>query len=168
MAWLEAFPKVDRVRTLGDREVLQLGDTALTAQATPGHTPGSMSWTWRSCETGKCAAVVFAASLNPLTAGSYRFSDPVHRDDSARFRQSFERFRTLPCDILLTSHPQPGDATKLAQLRQQRAPNPFVDPGACGRYAQKYEAALERKLGEESAARNAADVPVGAGRLDSH
>jgi metallo-beta-lactamase class B len=166
MAWLEAFPKVDRVRTLGDRESLQLGDTTVTAQATPGHTPGSMSWTWRSCETGKCAAIVFAASLNPLTAGSYRFSDPVHQDDRTRFRQSFERFRTLQCDILLTSHPQPGDGAKLAQLQRQRVPNPFVDSGACTRYAQKYEAALERKLGEESAASSAAAVPSEAARID--
>ena len=165
MAWLPAFAKVDRVRTLGDREVLQLGDTTITAQATPGHTPGSMSWTWRSCEADKCIAVVFAASLNPLTAGSYRFSDPAHRAASARFRQSFERFRTLPCDILLTSHPQPGDGAKLAQLRQQRAPHPFVDAAACRRYAQKYEAAFERKLGEESSAGRAVDVPS---ESDSH
>src|SRR5258706_9371292 len=61
---LAAFPAVKRLRVVRDGQSLRLGDTIVTAHATPGHTAGSMSWTWQSCEDGKCLAMVFASSLN--------------------------------------------------------------------------------------------------------
>ena len=42
------FPAVAAVRTIRDGETLRLGDTVVTARATPGHTMGSMSWSWRA------------------------------------------------------------------------------------------------------------------------
>ena len=39
-AWLERFPGVTKLRVARDGEVIRLGDTAITAQATPGHTLG--------------------------------------------------------------------------------------------------------------------------------
>src|SRR3546814_10157557 len=74
MAWLPSFPSVQNIREVGDGERLRLGDVTVTALATPGHTSGSMSWTWRSCEEGRCVVVVFGASLNPIAAGGYIFS----------------------------------------------------------------------------------------------
>src|SRR3546814_4612938 len=67
-----SWPAVDRVRVMKDGEVLTLGRTAITAVATPGHTMGSMSWRWSACaeENGgaACKAIVFASSLNPVSA----------------------------------------------------------------------------------------------------
>jgi metallo-beta-lactamase class B len=134
-----------------DGAVLRLGDTAVTARATPGHTAGSMSWTWRSCEGRACLRMVFASSLNPVSADGYRFSDPRHRAVVAAFRRTFRVVRALPCDILLTAHPdQSGGDAKLAQLRQRPAPNPFVDPGACRAYADKAAALLDARLAKEA------------------
>ncbi|RXZ65856.1 subclass B3 metallo-beta-lactamase [Pelagerythrobacter rhizovicinus] len=153
VAWLPPFPPVEQVRIVGDREQIRLGDVTITALATPGHTPGSMSWTWRSCESGRCADVVFAASLNPLAAEGYRFSAPANRAETARFRQTFDKLRSLSCDILLTTHPaaSQGDV-KLARLQQEREPNPFLDPQACADYADTYERALVKRLAEEAGA----------------
>lgn len=154
-AWLEAFPPVERVRALRDGEVLRLGDVAITARATPGHTPGSMSWSWRSCEGEACKEVVFGSSLNPISADGYRFTDPANRALLDGFRATFASLRAMPCDILLTAHPsQSGGDEHMAHLRQGVTPNPFIDPNACRAYADKYEALLDRRLERERQGRD--------------
>ena len=86
-----------------DGETLTLGDIAITAHATPGHTPGAMSWSWRSCENDICRTIVYADSLSAVSSDSYRFS--AHPDYVASFRQSLQKVAALECDILLTPHP---------------------------------------------------------------
>jgi len=150
MAWLDPYPAVQRVRTVRDGETIRLGEVTVTAHATPGHTPGSMSWTWRSCEGKRCLSMVFGSSLTALTAGDYRYSDPVHATALANFRRTFATVRALPCDILLTAHPgQSGGDVKFVQLQKQRDPNPFIDPNACRTYADKNEQALGETLAKE-------------------
>lgn len=148
---LETFPAPSRIRTVRDGDVVRLGDVSVTAVATPGHTPGSMSWRWRSCEGRDCAAVLFASSLNPVAAPGWRFSD--HPDRVRLFRATFGRVRAMPCDILLSAHPeQSGGDRKLAQLRQKRTPNPFRDPAACRAYADTAAERLDKTLQQEKAA----------------
>lgn len=149
-AWLEAFPPVEQVRALRDGEVLRLGGLEITARSTPGHTPGSMSWSWRSCEPGDCRTVVFGSSLNPIAAEGYRFSDPANAALLDGFRRTFASLRAMPCDILLTAHPsQSGGDVRMTQLRQGATPNPFIDPTACRAYADKYEVLLDQRLERE-------------------
>jgi metallo-beta-lactamase class B len=147
-AWLDRFPGVAKVRAARDGAVIRLGDTAVTAHATPGHTLGSMSWSWRSCEGKACRTIVFGSSLNPIAADGWRFADPAHRAFVDAFRGSFARVKALPCDLLIPSHPADDQAEKLARLRKARTPNPFLDRGACRRYAARAEAALDKKLAE--------------------
>jgi hypothetical protein len=52
-----------RTRVVRDGETIDLGGVEITAHATPGHTPGSMSWTWRSCEGNTCVNIAYADSL---------------------------------------------------------------------------------------------------------
>lgn len=147
-ASLERFPGVTTLRVARDGEAIRLGDTTVTAQATPGHTLGSMSWRWKSCEGKDCRTIVFAASLNPIAADGWRFADPAHRRFVVAFRGSIARVKAMPCDMLIASHPQDGDAERLAKLVKARTPNPFADPGVCRRYAGRAEAALAKKLAE--------------------
>jgi metallo-beta-lactamase class B len=147
-AWLERFPGVARVRAVRDGEVIRLGDVAVTAHATPGHTLGSMSWSWKSCEGKACKTIVFASSLNPMAVDGWRFADPAHRRFVEAFRGTFARVKAMPCDMLISAHPGDGDADRLAKLAKARTPHPFVDPGACRRYAARAEEALEKKLAE--------------------
>lgn len=151
MAWLPAYPPVPRVRIVHDKDHLRMGDVTITAHATPGHTPGSMSWTWRSCEASRCANIVFGSSLRPLAAGRYRFSDPDHQAALKRYRRTFDVVRSLPCDILLTAHPgQSGGDVKFARLQTGAHPNPFLDPTACRTYADTNEQALSELLAKEA------------------
>jgi metallo-beta-lactamase class B len=149
---LARFPGVPRLRAIRDGKSIRLGDTQVVAHATPGHTAGSMSWSWHSCASDGCKTLVFAASINPVASDGYRFSAPDNRTVVTAYRATFARLRTLPCDILLTGHPDAsgGDARAAAALAGV-TPDPFVDPQACRAYADKYEARLEARLRGESA-----------------
>jgi metallo-beta-lactamase class B len=147
---LPNMPGIKRLRAVKHGEQIRLGDTAITAVATPGHTPGSTSWSWRSCEGKQCYTIVFAASINPVSADGYRFSAPANAAIVQSFRRSFTTMRALPCDIMLTSHSeQPRTQEGAAQLGRARTPNPFVNPNACRAYAEDREAALNARLKRE-------------------
>ncbi|WP_219603105.1 subclass B3 metallo-beta-lactamase [Mycobacteroides sp. LB1] len=144
-----AFPAVERVREVADGEVVQLGNTAVTAHFTPGHTPGGVSWTWKSCEGDRCLNMVYADSLNAVATGDFRIT-PLE----AQFRRSIQTVRDLPCDILFSVHPeQAGDIEKLNRLAVERDPNPMIDPKACGALADKFDAKLDQRITEEQAGR---------------
>ncbi|MDG2529840.1 subclass B3 metallo-beta-lactamase [Caulobacter endophyticus] len=152
LADLVQFPAVTKLRVVGDGEVIRLGDVAVTARATPGHTAGSMSWTWTSCERRVCKAVVFGSSLNPVSSDGYRFSDPKNAGLVAGFRRSFDVMRGLKCDVLISAHPdQSGGDERLERARRSKTPNPFVDPGVCRAYADRYAARLDARLAKERA-----------------
>ncbi|MBB4097138.1 subclass B3 metallo-beta-lactamase [Sphingomonas kyeonggiensis] len=150
VAWLVPFPAVSRVRAVKDGEVIRLGNVAVTARATPGHTPGSMSWTWRSCEGRVCRTMVFGSSLNPVAADGYRFTR--HPEVVASFRASQAKVRALPCDILFSAHPDnSGGVEKYARFARGVRPNPYLDPSACRTYAAKSAKALAERLADEKA-----------------
>lgn len=101
-----SFPPVKNVRAVADGEVLRVGELAVTAHLTPGHTPGSTTWSWRSCEGTTCKDIVYADSLNAVSAPAFRFTgDGKHRGTAAEFRRSIAKVAALPCDVLLAVHP---------------------------------------------------------------
>lgn len=134
------FPPARVDRTVRDGEVVRLGPLRLTAHATPGHSPGSTSWTWDACDGGGCP---YADSLSALAATGYRYRD--HPRYVAAFRQSLDRVAALPCDVLVTPHPQ---ASRLFErLAGRERPEA---PGACARYADGARAKLDGRLAEEA------------------
>lgn len=150
---VDDFPPVTRVREIADGGTLRLGKTTVTARFTPGHTPGSTSWTWVSCEGRRCLNVVFGASLNAVSATDFYFSDPAQAKTTAAFRKSIRTFAALPCDILITAHPDhSGGDVRIRQLAAGTAPNPFIEPGACRAYADKYDKVLDARIAKERAA----------------
>jgi len=146
-----AFPKVAkvRVRVLKDKENVVLGDTTLTAHFTPGHTPGGTTWTWRSCQGGKCLDIVYADSLNAVSLEGFRFlGGGSAKDLTPVFRRSIDVVATLPCDVFVSVHPGFSDLfDKLKKRETQPAPDPLIDPGACKAYAagalNRFEARLK-------------------------
>jgi len=145
---------VGPVRGVADGDRIRLGGVTVTAVATPGDTPGSTTWSWQSCEKGACKAMVFSASLNPISAPDYRFTDSAHLSELEGFRHSFATMRALPCDVLISAHPdQSGGDEKAARLRAGVSPNPFVDPDACRAFAAHFEALFDQRIAEEQAGR---------------
>jgi metallo-beta-lactamase class B len=128
------------MRVMADGEVLTLGKVGITARATPGHTMGSMSWSWQACEGASCKAIVFASSLNPVSADEYKFSSAAGAPFVAGFAQSYRTMDALACDILISAHPDnAGEGRYNAK------------PGACRAYAERSRNALAKRLAAEKA-----------------
>lgn len=154
---LDPFPPVQDVRPIADGHRVSVGPLQLQAIATPGHSPGGTSWTWRSCEEADCRQIVYADSLTPVSDKSYRFTDEAaHPGAISRFRQTLDRVSTLPCDILLTPHPS---ASHMWARLGPAADTPLIDPTACRSYAAAAHDRLERRLAEEAAAPNQKATP---------
>lgn len=146
---LMVFPPVNAVRVVTDGETLHAGDLEITAHFTPGHTPGGTTWTWRSCEAARCLAIVYADSLNAVSAPAFRYTQVPGLVDA--LRRSIVTVERLPCDILLTVHPEFADLSGKLQRRVAGSKeNPFIDSRACRDYAASAARSLDRRIAEES------------------
>lgn len=129
-----AFPEVPTADAVEDGQVVTLGDLAITAHRTPGHTPGGTSWTWQAGDLH----MVYADSLTPVTTNDHRFTETA-----AAFRASIAKVRALPCDVLVSTHP--GASSLWQRVRDGK----LIDPGACRAYADAAERNLDRRIAEE-------------------
>ena len=137
--------RVGRVSTLRDGETLHAGTVAITAHLTPGHTPGGTSWTWNSCEAGRCVNMVYADSLTAVSADGFKFSASKEYPNAiADFEKSFAFFNATACDILLTPHPDTSDLW--ARLDDRRK---LVDTTACRRLGERAREQLRTRLATE-------------------
>ncbi len=136
------------VRAVKDEQTVPLGPVIFVPHETPGHTPGGLSWTWVSCENGRCLNIAYADSLNPASAPGYLFSK--HPEVLADFEKSFQTVTRLPCDILLTPHPEVSDTLGKWQRREQGVePDPFIDPNACHAFIDKARQDLAARVEKE-------------------
>jgi metallo-beta-lactamase class B len=141
----QSFPAAHVDRVVQDGEQIRLGNTVVIALATPGHTPGALTWHWGSCQNGVCRQIVYADSLTPVSGKTYRFSD--HPAYLAAYRSSIAKIAALPCDILLTPHPSASDMVNRLGLARVENPN------ACRDYAAGLTKQLDDRLAKEAAAK---------------
>jgi metallo-beta-lactamase class B len=139
------FPAANVGRIIVDGQEVRLGNLMLTAMATPGHTPGALSWRWVSCDGGVCRTIVYADSLTPVSRDDYRFSD--HHAYLAAYRASIAKIAASPCEILLTPHPSASQMPQRLALGQ-----PLFDDQACKNYAAGLTKQLDDRLAKEAAA----------------
>ncbi len=143
---------IKNVHKLKNGETFRLGTIAVTAHLTPGHTPGSTSWSWRSCEGDLCHDLVYADSLTPVSAAGFRFSE--HPAVLADFEMSFAFLEALPCDILITPHPEVAELWDHLEMRQRGVmPDPMINSRACRQLAEQGRERLRQRLVEERAKR---------------
>ncbi len=145
------FAAVTLVDTIADGATLKVGALAVTAHFTPGHTPGATTWSWRSCETGRCVDIVYADSLTAVSDDGFRFSGDATRPSIVEaFRRSIARVEQLPCDIVLAPHPGFVDLLgKVKRLKEKPAANPFIERNACRVFASGARRRLEQRVAEE-------------------
>lgn len=149
---VEHFPKVANVRAMRDNEVIKLGDAAVTALMTPGHTPGSTTWTWKECDGGRCYSVVYADSLTAVSRDGFRFTGGAGMPDiSGSFRNTIERVGKLKCDVIVSTHPGFTDTQEKLASRTPEW-NAFTN-GGCEEYAAGSMKRFEERLAKERAAK---------------
>lgn len=144
LAYGGSWPAVTRLRVMRDGEVLRLGRAAITAHATPGHTMGSMSWSWQACAgegaDKKCKAIVFASSLNPVSADDYHYTAPPNAPIVKGFEASYRKMDAMPCDVLISAHPDNAGSGRYNDK-----------PGACRAYVDRSRKLLAKRLADEKA-----------------
>lgn len=133
------------VRTVSDGETVALGPLSVKAHYTPGHTQGGISWTWQAAEGGKTMNMVYADSLTAIAGPSFRYSgNTLYPQARADVERSIARVASLPCDILISAHPEASG------LFERQAKGAFADPNACKAYAESGRARLATTLAQEA------------------
>ena len=141
--------KVDRV--LHDGDEVMLGDVALTAHLTPGHTKGCTTWTLTAREGGKTYNLVIVGSPN-VNPGYRLVNNPKYPQIAADYERMFRVLKQLPCDIFLGAHGNYFDMeAKYAKLKAGGA-NPFIDPDGYRNYVSEKEQAFRVELAKQTAA----------------
>ena len=153
-ALLEIAP-VKNVTELNDGDTVRVGPTVLTAHLTAGHTPGGTSWTWTSCEDQICHAMVYADSLTPVSADGFKFTNsPDYPNALEDFQKSFAFLESVPCDVLVKTHPEFSGLWDRLESRQRGAKlDPMVDSGACPRLAERGRQMLRERVAQERRSR---------------
>jgi len=143
-----AAAKVDRI--LHDGDAVRLGDTALIAHKTAGHTRGCTTWTMRVKEAGHPLNVVIVGSWN-VNPG-WRLVDHPDQPASypgieADYRRTFAALKGLPCDIFLGAHGAYfGMLGKLDRIKAGAKENVWIDPKGYQAAVAEREQAFETEL----------------------
>ena len=149
------YPPVHVTRAVTDGERLHLGDLELTAHATPGHTRGNTTWTWKSCEGRRCMQMV---DIGSLSAPGYNLIDTRKYPGIVKdFEHSFAMVAALPCDIALSQHPDVVHFWERVARRERGDADALIDPALCRADAtdarQSFEAELAKQRADAPSAR---------------
>ena len=143
------FPPVHVTHTVADGESLRLGDLALTAHLTPGHTKGNTTWTWTSCEGKRCLHMVDVGSLS---APDYKLIDnPKYPGIVKDYEYSFAMVAALPCNIALAPHPGMVNFWERVAKRNHGDADALIDPTLCRAYAKDARKSFVSQLAKQRA-----------------
>ncbi|MYN29472.1 subclass B3 metallo-beta-lactamase [Duganella levis] len=149
---LTPMSPIAHTRAVRDGEIVHLGPLAVTAHFTPGHTQGGISWTWKAEEGGRTVNVVFADSLYALAAeGRYFSRNPLYPHAQADVERSIATVAALPCDVLISAHPELGGLWERKAKQAALGDAAFIDTDACRNYAAKARVTLAQTLAAEAA-----------------
>lgn len=145
--------KVDRI--LHDADVVKLGDVALVAHLTPGHTKGCTTWTMTVSDADRDLNAVIIGSPN-VNEGYKLVDNPRYPEIADDFARTFRVLKSLPCDLFLGAHG--GYFAMLAKRAQMKpgAPNPFVDPEGYQKFVAEKEQVFLAELAKQKASAAAA------------
>jgi len=134
---------------LKDGQTVSLGGWTLTAHLTPGHTPGCTTWTFAVTVAGKVRQALDHCSSTVLP-GYKLGKTETYLGQTADYEKSFATWKTLPCEVFITSHGQFFDMkAKKAKLDAGQA-DAFVDPQGCKAFYAKAEAAFRAELKKQN------------------
>lgn len=120
-----AYPPVVADETIRDGQTIRLGELAMTAMLTPGHTRGCTTWRTSVTEGDKTLDVLFLCSL---TAPGYQLvSNEQYPNILQDYKQSFDKLRPLQPDVFLASHGSFFGLTQKLERNGQGTASPFID-----------------------------------------
>jgi metallo-beta-lactamase class B len=138
--------KVDWV--FNDGDIIKLGDVAMQALLTPGHTQGSTTFVLNVVDNGKSYTVVFpnGTSINP---GYHVVKDPSYAGIEKDLRRTLYTLETLKPDVWLYAHTDAYNYEgKLARAKTEGA-QAWVDPQGYRRWLAAQRTKLESTIDTE-------------------
>ncbi|MDG2522795.1 subclass B3 metallo-beta-lactamase [Caulobacter segnis] len=141
------FPPVKVDRTIKDLQVVKLGEIAVTAHVTPGHTRGCTTWTLPVVERDRPLNVTFYCSTS--VAGNVLFGNKAYPQILADYEASFAKLRLIPTDVFLPNHPEFADLPGKRQRQIRGEPNPYIDPAEMGRFIDASQRAFGQELAKQ-------------------
>ena len=139
--------KVDEV--VSDGQQVRLGEVALTAHLTPGHTAGCTSWSMTVNDRGTPRELLFLCSIT--VAGNTLIGNRSYPRIVEDFRATFVKLGAMHADIVLSGHP---DTAGVLQRQARRAGGDleaFVEPGLLASLVGEHKADFEAALTKASA-----------------
>lgn len=145
------YPPVQADRIVHDGETVAVGTTRFRVHFMPGHTPGSMAWTWNDTPVestpadgmrdGKPLHIAYVDSLS--TPGYKLVGNARYPHIVEDYRRSFTTVRALSCDLLLTPHPD------FSGWNYADAAHPHPKPTSCRAYADVAQDNFDKALAKQ-------------------
>ncbi len=130
---VERFAIADIDQTIADNDHVAIGGIIFTARLTPGATPGCTTWTTTVRWGRKPFDVVFAC--DPIVPANMKLDEKA-RDE---YQHTFEIFHSIKPDVFLASRASFFDLDGKFAKRNEKGPNPFVDPEGWKRFVDDME-----------------------------
>jgi metallo-beta-lactamase class B len=138
---------IDRV--FHDKDTIQLGGVTLTALLTPGHTPGCVTYTWKTQDAGKTLDVVFGCGYG--AGGRKLVNNTDYPTVIEDYMRTYKLAKTLHADVFLGSHGNHwGLLDKLSRVG--KGPNPFIDATTLPKHVEAYEKEFKEELAKQQSA----------------
>ena len=101
--------------------------------------------------------MVYADSLTAVSAPGFRFTgDGAHPNIVETFRDSIATVANLPCDIMVSTHPELSNLFEKLDKNERRErresggdPEALVDENACRDYAAGATETLDKRIAKE-------------------
>lgn len=136
---------------LHDGDKIRLGSTEITAVATPGHTPGSMSLLFDVQHNGRTlrAALHGGAGSNTMKR-DYLLANGLPLSLRTDFLAAMDKLASIPVDIFLGNHMEHNETPRRYENLIRGDLDAFVDPTAWAAFAQERKAFIKALLEEEA------------------
>lgn len=142
------FAPVPVDRVLRDGEVIELGKIRLKLVESPGHTPGSATYTMTVSENGRDYRVAIAnmGSMNP---GLRLSKDPTYPGIAEDFAETFRRQQAMEVDVWVAAHASQYGLHDKYRPGDPYRPETFVDPEGFRKLVAHYEKLYREQLAAE-------------------
>lgn len=144
-----AFPPVKVDRVVGQGDKVTIGKVTMTANMTPGHSPGCTSWTTVTREKKWNHTVVFFCSAS--VAANRLVGDVTHPGIVDDYRKTFSSARGIIADVFLAPHPEMFKMEEKRALIGKHGVNPFIKAGEFHRFVDTAETAFSAALSKQKA-----------------
>ena len=136
-------------RPLKHMDTVELGEVTITCHHTPGHTAGTITYTFEMPVDGEQRLVGLFGGPGLWTMHDKHRDKQGYPGNREDFAKTLAYLKTLDVELWLGAHPGQCDTfAKAERLANGEKPNPFIDPAGWKRFINALEAELNTMMQE--------------------